>query len=171
MSRYLIISVLAMFVAIRICAQSQVRMALPKTQTMVHNSLSKSRANKSKKANVQFTIPKDLLAKMFGFCGVSVSNDTTGLALSVDTCATKREVKKSLSEATDEATDNELTALDVLNMLVPGAFSDKEKEQWKSLPKETRKAIMDMVLTPGATQWDALNEAQKAVVHEYSNGK
>ena len=47
MSRYLIISVLAMFVAIpRICAQSQVRMALPKTQTMVHNSLSKSRANK-----------------------------------------------------------------------------------------------------------------------------
>lgn len=56
-------------------------------------------------------------------------------------------------------------------MLVPGAFSDKEKEQWKSLPKETRKAIMDMVLTPGATQWDALNEAQKAVIHEYSNGK
>jgi biopolymer transport protein ExbD len=39
MSRYLIIVVLAMFVAIpRICAQSQVRMALPKTQTMVHNS-------------------------------------------------------------------------------------------------------------------------------------
>jgi len=32
MSRYLIIVVLAMFVAIpRICAQSQVRMALPKT--------------------------------------------------------------------------------------------------------------------------------------------
>lgn len=124
MSRYLIISVLAMFVTIpRICAQSQVRMALPKTQTMVHNSLSKSRANKNKKANVQFTIPKDLLAKMFGFCGVSVSNDTTGLDLSVDTCATKREVKKLLSEATD----NELTALDVLNMLVPGAFSDKEK--------------------------------------------
>ena len=121
MSRYLIIVVLAMFVAIpRICAQSQVRMALPKTQTMVHNSL---------------------------------SNDTTGLALSVDTCATKRDVKKSLSEATN----NEFTALDVLNMLVPGAFSDKEKEQWKSLPKETRKAIMDMVLTPGATQWDALN--------------
>lgn len=26
-------------------------------------------------------------------------------------------------------------------------------------------------LTPGATQWDALNEAQKAVIHEYSNGK
>ena len=104
---------------------------------------------------------------MFGFCGISVSNDTTGLALSVDTCATKRDVKKSLSEATN----NEFTALDVLNMLVPGAFSDKEKEQWKSLPKETRKAIMDMVLTPVATQWDALNEAQKAVVHEYSNGK
>lgn len=166
MSRYLIIVVLAMFVAIpRICAQSQVRMALPKTQTMVHNSLSKSRANK--RANAKFTIPKDLLAKMFGFCGISVSNDTTGLALSVDTCATKRDVKKSLSEATN----NEFTALDVLNMLVPGAFSDKEKEQWKSLPKETRKAIMDMVLTPGATQWDALNEAQKAVVHEYSNGK
>lgn len=124
MSRYLIISVLAMFVAIpRICAQSQVRMALPKTQTMVHNSLSKSRANKSKKANVQFTIPKDLLAKMFGFCGVSVSNDTTGFALSVDTCATKREVKKSLSEITD----NELTALDVLNMFVPGAFSIRKK--------------------------------------------
>lgn len=168
MSRYLIISVLAMFVTIpRICAQSQVRMALPKTQTMVHNSLSKSRANKNKKANVQFTIPKDLLAKMFGFCGVSVSNDTTGLDLSVDTCATKREVKKLLSEATD----NELTALDVLNMLVPGAFSDKEKEQWKSLPKETKKAIIGMVLTPGGTQWDALNEAQKAVIHEYSNGK
>lgn len=166
MSRYLIIVVLAMFVAIpRICAQSQVRMALPKTQTMVYNSLSKSRANK--RANAKFTIPKDLLAKMFGFCGISVSNDTTGLALSVDTCATKRDVKKSLSEATN----NEFTALDVLNMLVPGAFSDKEKEQWKSLPKETRKAIMDMVLTPGATQWDALNEAQKAVVHEYSNGK
>ena len=163
MSRYLIIVVLAMFVAIpRICAQSQVRMALPKTQTMVHNSLSKS-----KRGNAQFTISKDLLAKMFGFCGISVSNDTTGLALSVDTCATKRDVKKSLSEATN----NEFTALDVLNMLVPGAFSDKEKEQWKSLPKETRKAIMDMVLTPGATQWDALNEAQKAVVHEYSNGK
>lgn len=165
MSRYLIISVLAMFVAIpRICAQSQVRMALPKTQTMVHNSLSKSRANK--RANAKFTIPKDLLAKMFGFCGVSVSNDTTGLAFA-DTCATKRDVKKSLSEATN----NEFTALDVLNMLVPGAFSDKEKEQWKSLPKETRKAIMDMVLTPGVTQWDALNEAQKAVIHEYSNGK
>ena len=160
MSRYLIIVVLAMFVAIpRICAQSQVRMALPKTQTMVHNSLSalpktqtmvhnslsKSRANKSKRGNAQFTISKDLLAKMFGFCGISVSNDTTGLALSVDTCATKRDVKKSLSEATN----NEFTALDVLNMLVPGAFSDKEKEQWKSLPKETRKAIMDMVLTPG----------------------
>ena len=168
MRRYIIIVVLAMFVAIpRICAQSQVRMALPKTQTMVHNSLSKSRANKSKRGNAQFTISKDLLAKMFGFCGISVSNDTTGLALSVDTCATKRDVKKSLSEATN----NEFTALDVLNMLVPGAFSDKEKEQWKSLPKETRKAIMDMVLTPGATQWDALNEAQKAVVHEYSNGK
>ena len=165
MSRYLIISVLAMFVAIpRICAQSQVRMALPKTQTMVHNSLSKSRANKSKRANAQFTIPKDLLAKMFGFCGVSVSNDTTGLALSVDTCVTKRDVKKSLSEATN----NELTAL---NMFVPGAFSDKEKEQWKSLPKETRKAIIGMVLTPGGTQWDALNEAQKAVIHEYSNAK
>lgn len=56
-------------------------------------------------------------------------------------------------------------------MLVPGAFSDKEKEQWKSLPKETRKAIIGMVLTPGGTQWDALNEAQKAVIHEYSNGK
>ena len=168
MSRYLIISVLAMFMAIpRISAQSKVRMALPKTQTMVHNSLSKSRANKSKKANTQFTISKDLLAKMFGFCGVSVSNDTTGLALSVDTCATKREVKKSLSEASD----NELTALDVLNMLVPGAFSDKEKEQWKSLPKETRKAIIGMVLTPRGPQWDALNEAQKAVIHEYSNGK
>ncbi len=96
MSRNLIISVLAMFVAIpRICAQSQVRMALPKTQTMVHNSLSKSRANKSKKANAQFTIPKDLLAKMFGFCGVSVSNDTTGLALSVDTCATEEVVVRS----------------------------------------------------------------------------
>lgn len=168
MSRYLIIAVLAMFVAIpRICAQSQVRMALPKTQTMVHNSLSKSMANKSKRGNAQFTIPKDLLAKMFGFCGVSVSNDTTGLALSVDTCATKREVKKSLSEITD----NELTALDVLNMLVPGAFSDKEKEQWKSLLNETRKAIIGMVLTPGGTQWDALNEAQKAVIYEYSNGK
>lgn len=89
------------------------------------------------------------------------------MALSVDTCATKRDVKKSLSEATNI----EFTALDVLNMLVPGAFSDKEKEQWKSLPKETRKAIMDMVLTPGVTQWDALNEAQKAVIHEYSNGK
>ena len=134
---------------------------------MVHKSLSKSRVNKSKRGNAQFTISKDLLAKMVGFCGVSVLNDTTGLALSVDTCATKRDVKKSLSEATN----NELTALDVLNMLVPGAFSDKEKEQWKSLPKETRKAIMDMVLTPGATQWDALNEAQKAVIHEYSNGK
>lgn len=168
MSRYLIIVVLAMFVAIpRICAQSQVRMALPKTQTMVHNSLSKSWANKCKRPNAQFTIPKDLLAKMFEFCGVSLTNDTTGLALSVDTCATKREVKKSLSEATD----NELTALDILNMLVPGAFSDKEKEQWKSLPKETRKAIIGMVLTPGGTQWDALNEAQKAVIHEYSNGK
>lgn len=166
MSRYLIIAVLAMFVAIpRICAQSRVRMALPKTQTMVHNSLSESRANK--RGNAQFTISKDLLAKMFGFCGISVSNDTTGLSLSVDTCATKRDVKKSLSEATNI----EFTALDVLNMLVPGAFSDKEKEQWKSLPKETRKAIMDMVLTPGATQWDALNEAQKAVIHEYSNGK
>ena len=70
-----------------------------------------------------------------------------------------------------EITDNELTALDVLNMLVPGAFSDKEKEQWKSLPNETRKAIIGMVLTPGGTQWDALNEAQKAVIHEYSNGK
>ena len=69
------------------------------------------------------------------------------------------------------ATDNELTALDVLNMLVPEAFSDKEKEQWKSLPKETRKAVMDMVLTYGGTQWDALNEAQKAVIHEYSNAK
>ena len=168
MSKYLIIAMMAMFVVIpRICAQSQVRRALPKTQTMVHNSLSKSRANKSKRANAQFTIPKDLLAKIFGFCGVSVSNDTTGFALSVDTCVTKREVKKSLSEATD----NELTALDVLNMLVPGAFSDKEKEQWKSLPKETRKAIIGMVVTPGGTQWDALNEAQKAVIHEYSNGK
>lgn len=168
MSRYLIISVLAMFMAIpRISAQSKVRMALPKTQTMVHKSLSKSRANKNNRDNAQFTIPKDLLAKMFGFFGVSVSNDTTGLALSVDTCATKREVKKSLSEASD----NELTALDVLNMLVPGAFSDEEKEQWKSLPKETRKAIIGMVLTPGGTQWDALNEAQKAVIHEYSNGK
>lgn len=98
---------------------------------------------------------------------MSVSNDTTGFALSVDTCATKREVKKSLSEITD----NELTALDVLNMFVPGAFSDKEKEQWKSLPEETRKAILGMVLTSGGTQWDALNEAQKAVIHEYSNGK
>ena len=56
-------------------------------------------------------------------------------------------------------------------MFVPGAFSDKEKEQWKSLPEETRKAILGMVLTPGGTQWDALNEAQKAVIHEYSNGK
>jgi len=133
---------------------------------MVHNSLSKSRANKSKRGNAQFTIPKDLLAKMFGFCGVSVSNDTTVLALFVDTCAIKIEVKKSLSKATN----NKLTALDVLNMLVPGAFSDKEKEQWKSLPKETRKAVMDdMVLTPGGTQWDALNEVQKTVIHEYSN--
>ena len=101
MSRYLIIVVLAMFMAIpRICDQSLVRMAL------VHNSLSKSRANKSKRGNAQFTISKDLLAKMFGFCGISVSNDTTGLALSVDTCATKRDVKKSLSEATN----NEFTA-------------------------------------------------------------
>lgn len=105
MSRYLIIVVLAMFVAIpRICAQSQVRMALPKTQTMVHNSLSKSRANKSKRGNAQFTISKDLLAKMFGFCGISVSNDTTGLALSVDTCATKRDVKKSLPHGTGRRT-------------------------------------------------------------------
>lgn len=142
-------------------------MALPKTQMMVHNSLSKSRANKSKRGNAQFTISKDLLAKMFGFCGVSVSNDTTGLSLSVDTCATKKDVKRLLSESTN----NEFTALDVLNMLVPGAFSDKEKEQWKSLPKETKKAIMEMVLTPGVTQWDALDEAQKAVIHEYSNGK
>lgn len=166
MSRYLIVAVLAMFVAIpSIYAQAQVRMALPKTQSMVHKSLSKNRANK--RGNARFTISKDLLANMFGFCGVSVSNDTTGLALSVDTCATQRNVKKSLSEAAN----NELTALDVLNMLVPGAFTDKEKKQWKSLPKETRKAIMDMVLTPGATQWDALNEAQKAVIHEYSNGK
>lgn len=134
---------------------------------MVHNSLSKSRANKSKRGNAQFTISKDLLAKMFGFCGVSVSNDTTGLSLSVDTCATKKDVKRLLSESTN----NEFTALDVLNMLVPGAFSDKEKEQWKSLPKETKKAIIEMVLTPGVTQWDALDEAQKAVIHEYSNGK
>ena len=168
MSKYLIIAMMAMFVVIpRICAQSQVRMTLPKTQTMVHKSLSKSRGNKSKMGNTQFTIPKDLLAKMFGLCGVSVSNDTTGLALSVDTCETKRDVKKLLSEATN----NEFTALDVLNMFVPGAFSDKEKEQWKSLPKETRKAVMDMVLTYGGTQWDALNEAQKAVIHEYSNAK
>ena len=44
MSKYLIIAMLAMFVVIpRICAQSQVRMTLPKTQTMVHKSLSKSR--------------------------------------------------------------------------------------------------------------------------------
>lgn len=27
------------------------------------------------------------------------------------------------------------------------------------------------VITPGGTQWDVLNEAQKAVIHEYSNGK
>ena len=111
--------------------------------------------------------PKTCLLRCLDFVEFQYNRYTYSLALSVDTCATKRDVKKSLSEATN----NEFTALDVLNMLVPGAFSDKEKEQWKSLPKETRKAIMDMVLTPGATQWDALNEAQKAVVHEYSNGK
>ena len=56
-------------------------------------------------------------------------------------------------------------------MIVPGAFSEKEKEQWKALPKETRQAVIGSVLNQGQTQWDGLNEAQKAVIHEQSNAK
>lgn len=68
MSRYLIIVVLAMFVAIpRICAQSRVRMALPKTQSMVHNSLSESRETKAKGEMLNLLSPKTCLLRCLDF--------------------------------------------------------------------------------------------------------
>lgn len=163
------------FIALLICfmssisaaSQSRVRLAVPNTQRMVKEALAKSRAKKTHKKPM-IIISKDFLAKFYGYCGVTIPKDST-LTTVADTCSAS--TQKAMKDAVASSYANEITTLDLLNMIVPGAFSEKEKEQWKALPKETRQAVIGSVLNQGQTQWDGLNEAQKAVIHEQSNAK
>ena len=163
------------FIALLICfmfsisaaSQSRVRLAVPNTQRLVKEALAKSRAKKTHKKPM-IIISKDFLAKFYGYCGVTIPKDSA-LTTIADTCSAS--TQKAMKEAVASSSANEITTLDLLNMIVPGAFSEKEKEQWKALPKETRQAVIGSVLNQGQTQWDGLNEAQKAVIHEQSNAK
>ena len=67
----------------------------------------------------------------------------------------------------------QVTSLEMMNMIVPGLFSKREIEAWKKMPKQQRQAIMNAATGGGSstTNWDMLNDAQKAFVHEQSNGK
>lgn len=143
---------------------AQVRNPVPNTSKMVRESLARSRAKNRNRKPVRISIPQETLMKMFGICGVPATKDSVS-AIKVD--STMVAAKQSLSKSDD----NGMTALDLLNMIAPGTFSEKEKTAWKSLPKETRQAIIGTVLNSGPIQWDMLNDAQKAVIHEASNGK
>jgi len=147
-------------------AQTRVKNPTPNTQRMVSTTLAKHRAKQEHKRPM-VTISNETLAKIFGFCGVPIPSNSIKYAVA-NTCsaATQKAMKDAVVSSKDE-----FTTLNLLNMIVPGAFSEKEKEQWKALPKETRQAIIGIVVNPGQSNWDGLNEAQKAVIHGASNGQ
>ena len=72
------------------------------------------------------TISKDFLAKLY--CGVNNSKDPA-LTTVADTCSAL--TQKAMKEAVASSSANEITTLDLLNMIVPSAFSENRKNNGK----------------------------------------